>query len=145
MAIGPVEYVVIEFPGNRFRGEIMPELQDLVTKGTVRIIDLVLIRKDADGNVEWLETNELGGEDAKIFAGLQMEIDDLVNEEDIQLAAQGLAPNSTAGLLVWEDTWATGFAEAVRRAHGRVVAQERIPHDVVQGALETYQQTSVQH
>lgn len=145
MAVGPVEYIVIEFPGNQFRGEIMAALKDLVAKGTVRIIDLVVIHKDVDGNVQWLEASELSGEEARVFSGLQVEIDDLVNEEDIQLAAQSLAPNSSAGLMVWENTWATRFAEAVRNANGRVVAHERIPHDIVQGAIDTQQQASVQH
>ncbi len=144
MAIGPVEYIEIEFPGNRFRGEIMPALKELVAKDIVRIIDLVVIKKDADGGVQWLEANQLSGEEAVVFGGLKEEIEDLVNEEDIQLAAQSLAPNTSAGLLVWENTWATRFAEAVRNANGRVVAHERIPHDIVQYAIDQ-QQASVQH
>jgi hypothetical protein len=145
MAVGPVEYIVIEFPGNQFRGEIMSALKDLVAKGTVRIIDLVVIHKDVDGTVQWLEASELSGEEARVFSGLPVEMADLVNEEDIQLAAQSLAPNSSAGLLVWENTWATRFAEAVRNARGRVVTHERIPHDIVQGAIDAQQQMNVQH
>jgi hypothetical protein len=144
MSMGPVEYIVIEFPGNQFRGEILPALKELVANGTVRIIDLVVIRKNADGSVQWLETTQLSGEEALVFGGFGFELGDLLNEEDIQLAAESLAPNSSAGLLVWEDTWATRFADAVRNAHGRVVANERIPRDVVQDALDQ-QQTSVQH
>jgi uncharacterized membrane protein len=142
--MGPVEYIVIEFPGNQFRGEILPALKELVANGTVRIIDLVVIRKNADGSVQWLETTQLSGEEALVFGGFDFELGDLLNEEDIQLAAESLAPNSSAGLLVWEDTWATRFADAVRNAHGRVVANERIPRDVVQDALDQ-QQASVQH
>lgn len=144
MAIGPVEYIVIEFPGNQFRGDIMPAIKDLVAKGTIHVLDGIMIRKDARGSVQWIEIDQLGGDEAKPFDELEGEILDLVNAEDVLLAAQGLTPNSTAALLVWEDSWATRFANAVRNAQGRVVAHERIPHEVVQTALEAGHQISAQ-
>jgi hypothetical protein len=119
MAMGPVEYIIIEFPGNQFRGDIMPALKDLVARGTIHLIDGIIIRNDAHGNVQWAEIDQLGGDEAKSFGELEGDILNLVNEEDIMLAAQGLAPNSTAALLVWEDSWATQLANAVRNARGR--------------------------
>jgi len=145
MAMGPVEYIVIEFPGNQFRGEVLPALKELIAKGTVRIIDLIVIKKDADGNIHWFESNQLGGSEAKLNDELEGEIDDLVNTEDIQLVGQDLAPNSTAGLLVWENAWATRFVEAVRNADGRVIAHERIPYDVVQSAIVATHPVVPQH
>jgi hypothetical protein len=143
--MGPVEYVVIEFPGNQFSGEIVPALKNLTAADTVHIIDLVVIKKDADGSIHWFEGDQLGGDEAKLFNELEGEIDDLVNAEDIQLVAQGLDPNSTAAVLVWENAWAARFAEAVRKAHGRVIAEERIPYAVVQSAFEAVQPMSPQH
>src|SRR5262249_20089588 len=145
MGIGPVEYIVIEFPGNQFRGEILPALKDLVAKGTVHVIDLIVIKKDASGNIQWFEAEQLGGTEATLFNEIEGEVDDVVNAEDIDLVAQDLAPNSTAALLVWENVWATRFAEAVRNAHGRVVAHERIPYAIIQSAIDATQPASTQH
>lgn len=145
MAFGPVEYIVIEFPGNQFRGEIIPALKNLVASNTVRIIDLVVVKKDAGGNIQWIEADQLGGSEAKLFDEIEGEIDDLVNAEDIQLVAQNLAPNTTAGILVWENTWAAPFVAAVRNAKGRVLAHERIPAEVVQSAMEASHPASPQH
>ena len=136
MTMGPVEYIVIEFPGNQFKGEIVPALRDLVASGTIRILDLVFVKKDADGKVEAIELAALSPEEAAAFDDLEGDVAGLLNEEDVQLVADELAPDSSAGLLVWENAWATRFADAVRNANGRVVASERIPRDVVEAALE---------
>lgn len=135
MGLGPVEYVMIEFPSATSIGDIAPELQKLVSSGTVRILDLTFIRKNADGSVQPLEVNQLAGADALRYESLDAEIDDLINAEDIALSAAELAPDSIAVALVWEDTWATRFAEAVRAAGGRVVEDDRIPHEVVEAAM----------
>ena len=136
MSIGPIEYLVVAFPGNKFKGEIVPALAELVENETIRILDLVFIIKDEDGNVGAIELAELDPEDE---AAAMSDIADvnagLLNEDDIQLAADALEPNSSAGLLVFENVWATRFAEAVRNADGQLVANERIPYDVVQAAL----------
>ncbi len=145
MVMGPVEYIVIEFPGNRFRGDIMPALKELVAKGMIHVIDGIVIKKDASGAVQWFEIDQLDADEARPFDELEGEISDLVNAEDVMLAAQGLAPNSAAALLVWENTWAARCADAVRNAHGRVVANERIPHEVAQSAIEAERQISPQH
>ena len=95
--MGPVEYLVIEFPGNQFNGEIVPALTELTKNGTIRIIDLLFIKKDADGNVTWMElSNSARWRRLPPFDDLDGEIDDLLNEEDIALAAEKLEPNSSA-------------------------------------------------
>jgi Family of unknown function (DUF6325) len=118
MSVGPIEYLVVAFPGNKFKGEIVPALAELVENEIIRILDLVFIMNDAAGMSDL----------AQIDQGL-------LNEEDIQLAAEALDNNSSAGLLVFENVWATKFAEAVRNADGVLVANERIPYDVVQAAM----------
>ncbi|MGH3042988.1 MAG: DUF6325 family protein [Gaiellaceae bacterium] len=136
MSIGPIEYVVVGFPGNKFKGEIVPALAELVENGTIRILDLVFVLKDEEGNVAAIELADLDPEDVAAAMADISEVDaGLLNEEDIALAAESLEPNSSAGLLVFENVWATRFAEAVRNADGQLLANERIPHDVVQAAL----------
>ena len=136
MSIGPIEYIVVGFPGNKFKGEIVPALAELVENGTIRILDLVFFLKDEDGNVAAVELADLDPEDEAAAMSDISEVDaGLLNEDDIALAAESLEPNSSAGLLVFENVWATRFAEAVRNADGQLVANERIPYDVVQAAL----------
>lgn len=135
MPIGPVEYILIAFPGNRFSGRIVPALQELVASGTIHVIDLLFIKKDAAGNVTVVELDTAEVDEAGPFAEIEGEYGDLLSVEDIERAAAELPPNSSAGLLVWENIWATRFAEAVRAADGVVIANERIPHALVEAAL----------
>jgi uncharacterized membrane protein len=136
MSIGPIEYLVVAFPGNKFKGEIVPALAELVENEIIRILDLVFIIKDEEGNVAAVELGELDPDHEAAGMSDIAQIDQgLLNEEDIQLAAEALENNSSAGLLVFENVWATKFAEAVRNADGRLVANERIPHEVVQAAM----------
>lgn len=136
MSVGPIEYLVVAFPGNKFKGEIIPALAELVESNTIRILDLVFIIKDEEGNVAAVELAEVDAEDEAAAMSDIADVDSaLLNEDDIQLAAEALEPNSSAGLLVFENVWATRFAEAVRNADGQLIANERIPHDVVQAAL----------
>jgi len=112
MTIGPVEYIIVGFPGNEFSGKIAPELIALVESETVRILDLIFIGKDAEGNVVSFEIDDL---DALAgFADLDGEVGGLIGAEDIEFAAAQLEPNSSAALLIWEDRWAAPFAQAVR-------------------------------
>ena len=136
MTVGPVEYILISFPGNKFKGEIVPALSDLVEKGIIHIIDLLFVKKDAEGNMLIFELSSLDEDEGKPFESLEGDIDDLLSVDDIQLAAQALPNNSSAALLVWENVWATRFAQAVRDANGQVLANERIPHAVVEAALQ---------
>lgn len=134
MTIGPVEYVLIAFPGNEFKGEIAPALADLIDAGTVRIIDLVFIKKDADGTVSTFEYDAL--EEAVTFAELPGEAGGFIGEEDIAEAAELLEEEFSAALIVWEDVWAAPLAEAIRGAGGVIIGGERVPHEVVEAALE---------
>jgi hypothetical protein len=133
VSVGPVEYILLAFPGNQFKGEIVPALARLIDSNTVRIIDLVFIGKDADGNVVMFEFDQL--DELAPFADLQGEAGGFVSEEDVAYAAAGLDPNTSAALIVWEDTWATEFAEAVWNANGVVLEGGRIPHELVLEAM----------
>ena len=135
--MGPVEYLVVEFPGNKFKGEIVPALKELTDSGIIRIIDLIFIRKDGDGSVQSIELNNLPADEAAAFDDLDGEIDDLLNEADIEAAAELLSPNSSAGLLVYEHVWATRLRDAVAGAGGRLVDNGRIPAAVVEAAMQT--------
>jgi len=133
MALGPVEYVVIRFPGNRFSGEIAPAIGDLVERGTVHILDLVFIKKDADGTVGWFEFDEL--EEGALFVEIEGESDGIVGHDDIAAIAGDLEPDSSALFILWEDLWAADLARAVLDAGGELVAGARIPHAVVEAVL----------
>jgi uncharacterized membrane protein len=135
MSIGPVEYIVIGFPTDRIDPDIVPALVELVTEGTVRIIDLVFVAVDEDGNVRSFEYDALDGTAAVAFGELEGDADGLFNDDDIHGAAALLAPGTSAALLLWEDVWATRFAEAVRRTGGMILDGGRIPADVVDAAI----------
>lgn len=136
MAIGPVEYMVVAFPGNNFKGEIAPALGELVQSGLIRIIDLALVIKDGDGNVTGAELEDAGNEVFAAFEGITAERGGLLNEADLLAIGDALEPNSSAGILVWEDVWATKFAEAVRSADGILLERRTVPHDLVQAAVD---------
>lgn len=131
----PVEYLIIGFPGNRFSGEIMPALTELVEGGVIRIIDLVFVKKDADGEVTAFEFEDLQEAAELGFDQLDGEAGGLLSDEDLELAAAALAPDSSAALIVWEQRWAERIADAIRNAGGEIVAGERIPDPVVDAAL----------
>ena len=133
MELAPVEYLIIRFPGNRFTGEIAPAIADLVARGTVHILDLVFVTKDADGNVTAVEFEDMEGADA--FADIDGEAEGLLNEEDIEIASEALEPNSSALFIVWEDLWAADLARAVLASGGELVVGERIPHTIVEAAF----------
>jgi Family of unknown function (DUF6325) len=133
MAIGPVEYLILGFPGNNFTGQIVPELARLLDSGLVRIIDLTFITKDADGVVDVVEydaVEELAG-----FAGLDAEVGGILTGEDIAYAAVSLEPGTSAALLIWEDTWAAPFAEAVRNANGVILEGARVPREIIEQVM----------
>ena len=133
---GPVEFIEIAFPGNRFNGAIVPALRELVDSGAIRILDLLFIKKDAEGNVQSFELSALAPEERVAFDDLEGEIDDLLSPEDILLAAEEMPNNSSAGLLVWENLWAARFADAVRAADGVVLTNWRIPQTAIDAAFE---------
>jgi hypothetical protein len=134
--IGPVDYLIVSFPGNRFRGEIAPAIADLIEAGTIRVIDIAFVGKDADGEMLAFELTELDPEVANALEQAGVEVNGLFNEEDLEAAAEVLEPNSSAALLVWENVWARKVAQAMRDAGGEVLDFERLPHEVVQAARE---------
>src|ERR1700688_2660761 len=134
MTIGPVEYIIVGFPGNKFTGEIAPELIALVESETVRILDLIFIGKDADGSVVSFEIDELDG--LAGFGGLDADVGGLISPEDIEYAAGALEPNSSAALLIWEDLWAAPFTEAVRDSGGVLLEGARIPAEMIAPMIE---------
>ena len=134
--IGPVDYLIVAFPGNKFRGEIAPALADLVDAGTIRIIDLAFVAKDADGEVLAFELNDLDPEVRAGFERAGVEVQGLFNEEDLAAAGEELELNSSAALLVWENVWARDVAQKMRDAGGVMLDFDRVPHEVVQAARE---------
>ena len=130
-ALGPVEFIVLRFPGNRFTGDIAPALEDLLEQGLIRIIDLAVVGKAADGTVSILEMQELSPEVAAAFAKLKGSIGGLLSEADLDDLAASMEPETTAAAMLFEHVWATRFAAAVRAADGELVLSERIPHAVV--------------
>ena len=136
MALGPVEYAVIAFPGNRFNGDVVPALSELVESGTIHIIDLVFAHMDADGVLTVGELEELDAELGAVFADLEGDVNDLLNEEDLNEISTLLPPNSSAAIIVWENLWAERFAAAVRASGGQLVDSGRIPHEVALAAME---------
>ena len=133
MTIGPIEYIVVGFPGNQFTGQIAPALADLIDSDTIRILDLVFISKDAEGDVTAFEYDEL--EELAAFGDLDGEVGGLIGPDDIAHAAEGLDPNSSAALLIWEDTWAVPLVEAMRSSGGVLLEGGRIPHDLAEEAF----------
>jgi hypothetical protein len=133
--LGPVEFLVVAFPGSRFSGEIVPALLDLVESGIVRIIDLVFVSRDLDGTITALEVAELDDDEAAAFARLGGGQGLLLSDEDLEYAAEALEPGDSAAVLVWEDVWAAGLAKALRNAGAELVALERVPRELVVAAV----------
>lgn len=130
VTIGPVEYVLIAFPGNQFTGGIAPAIGDLVSNGTVRILDLVFISKSADGTVTSFEYDD--NPLTAAFGEIDGEADGFLDEDDILAAADDLDANSSALLIVWEDLWASRLAEEILASGGELVAGRRVPRRVVE-------------
>lgn len=134
--MGPVEVLVVEFPGNKFKGEIVPALRELTDNDTIHIIDLLFLKKDPNGKVNTFELSDLSDDEGSPFDDLDGEIRVLLNKRDMMQAAQHLEPNSSGAILVFENRWATRLRDAIVNADGRWVLNERIPVDVVQAALK---------
>lgn len=135
MSYGPIELLAVRFPGNRFTGELTPALEELVDSGTIRIIDLLFVSKDADGGVLIAELDELGDGAVTALHPIVAESAGLLSEDDALQFATALEPNTSEALLVFENVWAGRFAQAVRDAHGEVIFNERIPRAVVEAVL----------
>ena len=136
MGIGPVEYMIVAFPGNKFKGEIAPALEELVQSGTIRIIDLAFVTKDEKGNVSGIELEETGSDVFQAFEALAAERGGFVSDDDLLAVAEALEPNSSAALLVWEDAWAAKLADAIVGAGGQLIDIQRVPRTLVQAAID---------
>ena len=135
MSIGPVEYIAIAFPGNKFSGEIIPAIKELQDSGTIRVLDLVIITKSADGSVDAIELSEASPEEAAALSVLGIQSKNLLGEEDIEDIGGALDPNSTCGLMIWENVWAAKFAESLRAADGILIANGRIPAPIIEEVM----------
>ena len=134
--LGPVDYLVVEFPpgASHFTGEMAAELAKLVDSGTIRLLDLVILVKDADGAIEALEIEDL--EQLDDLRTAEAQLADLLAAEDITNLAAAMEPGTTAGVLVWENSWAAPFATAARRSGGQLIASGRIPIQAILASLE---------
>ncbi|MGV9994882.1 DUF6325 family protein [Streptomyces sp. NPDC003374] len=138
--MGPVDYLVIEFPGNRMTGEGFPLLVDLVERGIIRIIDLTFVRKDTDGSVVALELSDLGDEiDLSVFEGASS---GLLDQSDLEEAGAALEPGNSAAVLVYENVWAAPLARELRRSGAQLVAGGRIPVQALLASLDATEGTT---
>ena len=132
MTLGPLEYVVVGFEGNRFTGKILAELRAAKEKGIIRIIDLLLIMKDENGDVTSFEMSDLSGEDAEAFGPIAGDLLEVFEPDDVEAAASNLPNNCSAGLLLIEQTWAIPLKEAILNAGGVPVVGGLVRPEVVQ-------------
>jgi hypothetical protein len=133
--MGPIDYLLVEWPGRQPTGETAPLLLDLVDRGLIRILDLAFLSKAEDGSIARLEISDLGGE-VEAFASFEGAASGLLSDEDTEEAASVLEPGTSAALLVYENCWAGPFAAAVRRSGGQLVASGRIPIQAMLAALD---------
>ena len=136
MTYGPVDFVALEFKGNQFKGEILPALMDLMSREVVRVIDMIVVKKDADGKVTHQEMQEHDNAVLAVFDPLKAEINGMIQVEDIEMIGEKLEPNSTAAVILFENLWAVNFVKAVENANGRAVMHVRIPHEDVVEVME---------
>jgi len=134
--LGPVDYVVVEFPAgaSHFTGEMVDELVSLVEAGTIRVIDVLILTKDADGGIEAMELSDVG--ELGPLEVIETQLAELLAEEDVVHLAAAMEPGSTAGVLIWENLWAAPFASAARRSGGQLIANGRIPIQAIIASIE---------
>ncbi len=138
MTYGPIDFLALEFKTDQLKGEILPELLELVNNKIVRVIDLVMIQKYEDGHHEAAEMQQLAPDLLALFDPLEVEISGIIQAEDIANVAEVMENGTNAALLLFENLWAVKFKEAVLRANGRLLAQDRIPYEVVEEAMEIF-------
>jgi hypothetical protein len=134
--LGPVDYAVVEFPAGQsnFTGEMAQELSALVGSGTIRVIDVLILTKDADGSIEASELSDVG--ELGPLQDLEAQLAELLAEDDVVHLAAAMEPGSTAGVLIWENLWAAKFASAARRSGGQLIANGRIPIQAIIASIE---------
>jgi len=129
--MGPVDYLIVQFPGNKFSGKIVPELADLEKKGIIRVIDLVLVLKDAKGQLAIIEAKNLEGEAGAAYRELAKHTKEWFSEADIEAFSMALPRNSSAGLLLFENIWAIKFKQTLMDADAQLVDMGRIPPELI--------------
>lgn len=134
--LGPVDWIVVEFEGSEFNGEIAPAPQDLVDRELIRVLDLLVLKNDADGSLEAFELSDLDETELGELRAYEAELALLLSEEDVAAVAAAVEPGSSAAVLAWENSWAAPFAMAVRRSGGQLVASGRIPVQALLAAIE---------
>lgn len=137
MGVGPIDVVIIGFPGNKFTGRIAPAVMELVDSGTIRVIDLLFVMKDADGVVLTIDAADLDPDTGPSFMAINVVQPGALGAEDADEIADDLAPNTSALLIAFENAWAAKFVEAVRAADGFLIDQIRIPADVTEAVVTT--------
>jgi uncharacterized membrane protein len=136
MTYGPIDLIVLEFAGNRFTGEIINELTELVSNRIIRIIDLVVVKKDQDGKTTVRELKELEPATLSMFDPLKVDVTSMVTTDDIKTIEDKLENNTTAAIMLFENVWAVKLKQDIINAKGRLVMQERLPYEVVAEALD---------
>jgi len=136
LELGPVDYIVVEFPAgaSNFTGEMVEELLALVDAGTIRVIDILILTKDEDGNVEPMELSDVG--ELGQLEAVEAQLAELLAEDDVEHLAAAMEPGSTAGVLIWENLWAAPFASAARRSGGQLIAGGRIPIQAIIASIQ---------
>jgi len=143
MSVGPIEVIVVEFPGNRFNGKILPELRRLVDAGTIRIVDGLLLSRGEREDITILEIDQVTGDpDLTALAELFDTMDALISDEDVDVLSESLEPNSSAAILVFEHTWAIPFRDAILDSGGVLATAIRIPADVVDNVIAALAETA---
>ena len=134
--LGPVDWIVVEFPGSKFNGEIAPALRDLVDRRLIRVLDLLVLKKEQDGSLEAFELSDLDPSELGQLRSYESELAMLLSEDDVTAVAAAVEPGTSAAVLVWENVWAAPFASAVRHSGGQLVASGRIPVQAMLAAIE---------
>ena len=136
MSFGPSDLIVLQFKNNRFSDEIIASLADLVASETIRILDLVIVRKDARGKVLIQELRELSPHDLQLIESLRAEVSELITVNDIQAVGKKLNENTLAAIMLFENLWAIRLKQDVSDGGGRLVMHERIPSEIVSEAIK---------
>ena len=141
-ALGPVDYLVVEFPADKanFSGEMAKELGALVDRGLVRVLDLVFLRKELDGSIDVDELRDVDESDVGELRAFEADLALMLAEEDVEEIGRALEPGSIAAVLVYENSWAAPFASSIRRSGGQLVADGRIPTQALLAAIEADEQ-----
>jgi hypothetical protein len=140
--MGPIDYVVLEWPKQQPVGEAAPLILDAVDRGIIRILDIAVLAKDSDGTIATMELGALNGGDAGGFADFDGASSGLIGDDDLEEAAAVLEPGTSAAVIVWENRWAAPIATALRRSGGQLVASGRVPVQAILAALDAVEATN---